>query len=82
LKDYTDSLGFPDSFVLWRHFLQSSSLQNDNILIAVDLPGYGGSDSLPAYDPNEVLGTLTEFVIGVREQFTRLGCGHSCQTRS
>jgi pimeloyl-ACP methyl ester carboxylesterase len=67
------SPGFPDSFVLWRHFLQSSSLQKENILIAVDLPGYGGSDSLLAYGPDEVLGTLTEFVIGVREQFLQEG---------
>jgi pimeloyl-ACP methyl ester carboxylesterase len=65
--------GFPDSFVLWRHLLQSSSLQSDNILIAVDLPGYGGSDGLTAYGPDEVLGTLTEFVIGVREQFLQDG---------
>ena len=42
-------------------------------MIAVDLPGYGGSDSLPAYGPNEVLGSLTEFVIGVREQFLQDG---------
>jgi pimeloyl-ACP methyl ester carboxylesterase len=38
-------------------------------LIAVDLPGYGGSDSLPNYGPNEMLEAMTEFVIGVRALF-------------
>jgi pimeloyl-ACP methyl ester carboxylesterase len=42
-------------------------------LIAVDLPGYGGSDSLPAYGPNEMLEALSEFVLGVREQFLSEG---------
>ncbi|KAF1829934.1 alpha/beta-hydrolase [Decorospora gaudefroyi] len=65
--------GFPDSFVLWRHFLQSSELQRNHILIAVDLPGYGGSDSLPAYGPNEVFETLCEFIIGVRQLFLQEG---------
>lgn len=62
-------IGFPDSFVLWRYLLQSPELQRNNILIAVDLPGYGGSDSLPAYGPEEVLGALTEYIIGMRKQY-------------
>lgn len=61
--------GFPDSFLLWRHILQSSELLRHHTLIAVDLPGYGGSDNLPAYGPNEVLEAMTEFVLGIREQF-------------
>jgi len=65
--------GFPDSFLVWRHLLQSASLQKDTILIAVDLPGYGGSDSLPAYGPNEVLEALSEFIVGIREQFLQQG---------
>ncbi|KAF1945734.1 alpha/beta-hydrolase [Clathrospora elynae] len=60
--------GFPDSFLLWRHILQSPELRN-HVLIAVDLPGYGGSDGLPVYGPYEMLETLTEFIIGVRELF-------------
>jgi pimeloyl-ACP methyl ester carboxylesterase len=44
-------------------------LQQSHTLIAVDLPGYGGSDSLPSYGPFEVLEAITEFVIGVRKLF-------------
>ncbi|KAG9190875.1 hypothetical protein G6011_08963 [Alternaria panax] len=65
--------GFPDSFLVWRHLLQSASLQKNTTLIAVDLPGYGGSDSLPAYGPNQMLETLSEFIVGIREQFLQEG---------
>ncbi|KAH7082269.1 Alpha/Beta hydrolase protein [Paraphoma chrysanthemicola] len=61
--------GFPDSFLLWRHILQSPELLRKHTLIAVDLPGYGGSDSLPAYGANEMLETMTDFVLGMRKQF-------------
>ncbi|KAF2824700.1 alpha/beta-hydrolase [Ophiobolus disseminans] len=61
--------GFPDSFLLWRHILQSPELQHDYVLIAVDLPGYGGSDSLPSYGPYEMLEAITEFILGIREQY-------------
>ncbi|KAJ8110204.1 hypothetical protein OPT61_g6896 [Boeremia exigua] len=61
--------GFPDSYLLWRHILQAPALQQSHTLIAVDLPGYGGSDSLPNYGPNEVLEAIAEFIIGVRKQF-------------
>jgi pimeloyl-ACP methyl ester carboxylesterase len=60
--------GFPDSFLLWRHILQSPDLYRNNILIAVDLPGYGGSDGLPFYGPYEMLEAMTEFLLDVREQ--------------
>jgi pimeloyl-ACP methyl ester carboxylesterase len=61
--------GFPDSFLLWRHLLQSPQLQRDHVLIAVDIPGYGGSDSLPAYGPNELLEAFTEYIVGMRTLF-------------
>jgi pimeloyl-ACP methyl ester carboxylesterase len=54
---------------LWRHILQSPELQQNHILIAVDLPGYGGSDSLPSYGPYEMLETMTEFVLDMRRQY-------------
>lgn len=44
-------------------------LQQSHTLIAVDLPGYGGSDSLPNYGPYEVLEAMSEFIIGMRRQF-------------
>lgn len=60
--------GFPDSCLLWRKILPASSLDS-HILIAVDLPGYGGSDNLPKYGANEVLETMSEFILGMREEF-------------
>ena len=67
-----NKLGFPDSYLIWRHLLQSTSFQ-DTTLVAIDLPGYGGSDSLPAYGPNEILGALTELIIEVREKYLQEG---------
>ncbi|KAF2264911.1 alpha/beta-hydrolase [Lojkania enalia] len=60
--------GFPDSFLLWRAILASPKLQ-DYTLIAVDLPGYGGSDDLPIYDPENVLQSLAGFILGMRELY-------------
>lgn len=37
-------------------------------MVAVDLPGYGGSDSLEKYGATEVLEALTEFIVAVRER--------------
>lgn len=61
--------GFPDSFLLWRHILQSSELRRNHILIAVDLPGYGGSDGLPSYGAYDMLETMTEFILDMRKQY-------------
>lgn len=60
--------GFPDSFLLWRKLLTSPNLQS-HVLIAVDLPGYGGSDSLQKYDAENVLEALTAFILAMREQY-------------
>lgn len=37
--------------------------------MAVDLPGFGGSDSFPRYGATEVLEALTEFIVGMRELY-------------
>ena len=60
--------GFPDSFLLWRNHLQSPALAS-HVLIAVDLPGYGGSDGLQRYDADGLLESLTVFILGMREQY-------------
>ena len=55
---------------MWRHLLDStSSLGNKATLVAVDLPGYGGSDGCNKYSPNEVLEALTEFIIAMRDLY-------------
>ena len=60
--------GFPDSSVMWRHTIEStSSLRDKATLVAVDLPGYGGSDGCKKYNPEEVLEALTEFIVGMRD---------------
>lgn len=60
--------GFPDSWVLWREFLTRQKLDNETVYVALDLPGFGGSDSLPVYDADNVLETVTAFVLGMRER--------------
>jgi pimeloyl-ACP methyl ester carboxylesterase len=53
--------------------LQSPELHRNKILIAVDLPGYGGSDGLPIYGPHEMLEALTEYILGMRKLFLHEG---------
>ncbi|KAF2194947.1 alpha/beta-hydrolase [Zopfia rhizophila CBS 207.26] len=65
--------GFPDSYLLWRHLLTSPTLSQSSILIAVDLPGYGGSDGLPNYSPEFMLEIMTAFILRMRERYLRQG---------
>ncbi|KAI1979554.1 hypothetical protein LOZ55_001916 [Ophidiomyces ophidiicola] len=60
--------GFPDSWAIWRHVLSSSSIRESSTVVAADLPGYGGSDSLEKYGATEVLEALTEFILAIREK--------------
>lgn len=64
--------GFPDTYVLWRNLLQAPDLEHYT-LIAVDLPGYGGSDSLPSYGPDQVLEALTAFILAMRAEHVGQG---------
>ena len=61
--------GFPDSWHLWKHYLVNAQIASKAVLIAVDLPGHGGSDSLERYGPNEVLSLLSDFILRMREQY-------------
>ncbi|KAK2767480.1 hypothetical protein FQN54_003637 [Arachnomyces sp. PD_36] len=61
--------GFPDSWAIWRHLLSSSTIRDGSIVVAVDLPGYGGSDGMERYGATEVLDSLTGFVIAMREHY-------------
>ncbi|KAL4769322.1 hypothetical protein BDW60DRAFT_218916 [Aspergillus nidulans var. acristatus] len=61
--------GFPDSWGVWRHILSEESLQSSATLVAVDLPGYGGSESLDRYSATAVLENLTEFIIAMRKKY-------------
>ena len=64
--------GFPDSWMLWHHHLKNAKLDAKAVLIAVDLPGHGGSDSLPNYGPDQVLNILSDFILRMREQYIQL----------
>jgi pimeloyl-ACP methyl ester carboxylesterase len=56
--------------LLWKKVLGASSL-DPQILIAVDLPGYGGSEGLNTYSASEVLEAMSEFILGMREKFLK-----------
>lgn len=54
---------------MWRHLFQEKAIPlQDATLVAVDLPGFGGSDSFPKHD-TQVLDALSEFVVAMRERF-------------
>jgi pimeloyl-ACP methyl ester carboxylesterase len=61
--------GFPDSWAIWRHVLSSAGLRDSAFLVAIDLPGYGGSDRLDQYSATKVLEKLTEFIVAIRERY-------------
>ncbi|KAL2826856.1 Alpha/Beta hydrolase protein [Aspergillus cavernicola] len=61
--------GFPDSWAIWRHIINAESLQSTATVVAVDLPGYGGSESLDRYSATTVLENLTEFIIAMRSKY-------------
>ncbi|EDN02354.1 conserved hypothetical protein [Histoplasma mississippiense (nom. inval.)] len=61
--------GFPDSWAIWRHILPSSLLWEHSTVVAVDLPGYGGTDSLATYSATEVMEHLAEFLIAIRRKY-------------
>lgn len=68
--------GFPDSWALWKDFLsQKQNLDRDTVYVALDLPGYGGSDSLAEYNAYNVLEAVTGFVLGMREKYGVDGSG-------
>ena len=59
--------GFPDSCFLWHSYFRVHRLKENSILVSVDIPGYGGSDSLSEYGPEEVLEAITAFILGMRD---------------
>lgn len=61
--------GFPDSWAIWRHIVSSHSLQKEAVVVAVDLPGYGGSGTMDEYTATNVLESLAEFIIAIRAQY-------------
>ena len=61
--------GFPDSCLMWRHLFETSPVLLDKAtVVAVDLPGYGGSEGFEKYGPEQVLEALREFIVGMRDE--------------
>ena len=55
---------------MWHEVMaQVLNSTTDATLIAVDLPGLGGSQGLPDYSAQTVLDCLCEFVCTMREQY-------------
>lgn len=66
--------GFPDSAYLFVDQLRSPWSSKAQ-LVSLDLPGCGGSDSLPAYGPNEVLNTVAETICQLKDTFSKSSTG-------
>jgi pimeloyl-ACP methyl ester carboxylesterase len=62
--------GFPDSGHLFSRQLQSYPFESAK-LVALDLPGYGGSDSLPSYGPDQVLNAVAEGIIELKRRYLK-----------
>ncbi|KAJ5894153.1 hypothetical protein N7495_005844 [Penicillium taxi] len=61
--------GFPDSWAVWRHIAGSSTLQDAASIVAIDMPGYGGTQKLDKYTATNLLERLTELIIALRVQY-------------
>ncbi|CAL5867303.1 uncharacterized protein PFLUO_LOCUS1518 [Penicillium psychrofluorescens] len=61
--------GFPDSWAVWRQLISSPSLQKTATLVAIDLPGYGGTDDLDTYSATNVYEKVTELIVALRVQY-------------
>lgn len=60
--------GFPDTCYLWEQQLRST-LASKAQLIALDLPGCGGSDSASFYGPNETLNAVGEAIVQLKIRY-------------
>jgi pimeloyl-ACP methyl ester carboxylesterase len=60
--------GFPDTCYLWEQQLRSS-LALKAKLVALDLPGCGGSDSHSIYGPDEILNAVAEGIVQLKKRY-------------
>ncbi|KAF3937077.1 hypothetical protein ABW19_dt0206110 [Dactylella cylindrospora] len=66
--------GFPDSWFIWHYQLESPSLQQKAHVIAIDLPGYGGSDVFPVATATNILTSIANFIVARKERKTNEKC--------
>ena len=60
--------GFPDTCWLWEQQLRSP-LSSKAHLVALDLPGCGGSDSHSFYGPDEILNAVAEAIVHLKRRY-------------
>ncbi|KAM0718826.1 hypothetical protein Q7P37_005898 [Cladosporium fusiforme] len=60
--------GFPDSCYLWEKYLRSGLAQKAK-LVALDLPGFGGSGSHSSYGPNQILNAASEAIFQLKSRY-------------
>ncbi|THZ57084.1 alpha/beta-hydrolase [Aureobasidium pullulans] len=65
--------GFPDSCHLWTRYL-NSDLNSQAQLVALDLPGFGESDNLPSYGPDDVLTTIHLTILALKKKYGSTHC--------
>jgi pimeloyl-ACP methyl ester carboxylesterase len=61
--------GWPDSSGIWRYVAGSPDLQESANVVAIDLPGFGGSGRLEKYSATRVLEHLTELILTLRIKY-------------
>lgn len=73
--------GFPDTCWLWEQQLRSS-LSSKAHLVALDLPGCGGSDSHSFYGPDEILNAVAEAIVQLKGRYLEESSGSGSPQRS
>jgi len=62
--------GFPDSCLIYQNILRSSKLQSTGVqLVAIDLPGCGGSEDFERYGAGEILNGVAEAIALLKSQY-------------
>lgn len=62
--------GFPETCYLWEQQLRSN-ISGTSKLVALDLPGCGGSDSHSFYGPDEMLNAVAESIVQIKGRYLR-----------
>jgi pimeloyl-ACP methyl ester carboxylesterase len=62
--------GFPDTCWLWEEQLRSG-LSSEAHLVALDLPGCGGSDSHSFYGPDEILNAVAGAIVQLKRRYLK-----------
>lgn len=73
--------GFPDSCYIWEQQLRSD-LATEAKLVALDLPGCGGSDSHSLYGPDEMLNAVAEAIVQLKDRYLDASSGPTSPQKS